>query len=257
MKFIGLAVLICCFSTFTVGNSVTIKCYYQMWKYWEANGIEYQCKVQNNEIFNENRVTIEKAEGEHKNGKSDDDVKFFVITGAKLQFFPRNLENVFKNLELIFIWNSKLIEITSEDLKPFPKLKSFKLEENPIEVIREDLFINNPDLEVLYLENNKINHIDPKALSHLNKLRAIWFKNNLCKFDKSEVTTRSEVLQIVKKIEQGQCLSTQYAITVLFSQNYQLKQQNEEILKKLNENQKYNKIIENLVETIQELKDKI
>ncbi|KAG5680407.1 hypothetical protein PVAND_009916 [Polypedilum vanderplanki] len=101
-----------------------------------------------------------------QSGKSDDDVNFFYLTGANLNFFPRNLENVFKNLELIYIYDSKLIEITSEDLKPFPKLKYFRLYGNPIEVIREDLFTHNPELEVLYLENNEINHIYPKALSH-------------------------------------------------------------------------------------------
>ncbi|KAG5680474.1 hypothetical protein PVAND_009982 [Polypedilum vanderplanki] len=269
MKFIGLAILICCFSNFTVGNSVTIECNYYMDSWWQTNGNEYQCDVQNKEVFNGNRVTIEKAEGNHQSGKSDDDVKFFYLTGANLKYFPRNLENIFKNLELIYIYDSKLIEITSEDLKPFPKLKNFKLYENPIEVIREDLFINNPDLEVLYLWDNEINHIDPKALSHLNKLRAIYFNDNVCKFDKDQVETRSEVLEIIEKIEQGQCLSPKYTTTTttttenpLILEIKQHKQQNEqnqnEILKLKNvfnekeqnniklteEIQKFRKIIE-------------
>ncbi|KAG5680406.1 hypothetical protein PVAND_009915 [Polypedilum vanderplanki] len=111
----------------------------------QTNGNEYQCNVQNKEVFNGNRVTIEKAEGNQQSGKSDDDVKFFLFNWCKFEIFSKK---------------------SREDLKPFPKLKYLQLQGNPIEVIREDLFINNPELEVLYLENNEINHIDPKALSH-------------------------------------------------------------------------------------------
>ncbi|KAG5680510.1 hypothetical protein PVAND_010017 [Polypedilum vanderplanki] len=242
--------------------------------WWQTYRNEYQCVVQNKEVFDGNRVTIEKAEGNHESGKSDDDVKFFYLTGANLKYFPRNLEYVFKNLELIYIYNSKLIEITSEDLKPFPKLKYFKLYENPIEVIRENLFINNPDLEVLYLLSNKINHIDPKALSHLNKLRAIDLNDNVCKFDKDQVETRSEVLEIIKKIEQGQCLSPKYTTTTtenpLILKIKQHKQQNENLklknvsnekeqnIKKFTEeNQKLRKIIDDQEKILKEHKTKI
>ncbi|KAG5680454.1 hypothetical protein PVAND_009962 [Polypedilum vanderplanki] len=280
MKFIGLAILICCFLTFTVGNSVTIKCNYYMSGNWPTYRRGYQCDVQNKEVFTGERVTIENVEGNHENGKSDDDVKFFFIDSAYLKYFPRNLENVFKNLELIFIQYSKLIEITSEDLKPFPKLKNFKLYENPIEVIREDLFIHNIELEVLDLYKNEINHIYPKALSHLNKLRAIDLRGNVCEFDKNQATTRSEVLEIIKKIEQGQCLSPKYTTTTttenpLILENKQLKQQNEQkqnknlklknvpnkkeknVKKLAEENQKLREIIEEQDKELKEQKTKI
>ncbi|KAG5667766.1 hypothetical protein PVAND_015736 [Polypedilum vanderplanki] len=140
--------------------------------------------------------------------KTDDDVKFFDIENVdNLKYFPRNLGNVFKNLELIFILRSNLIEITSEDLKPFPKLKFLRLHGNSIEIIREDLFIHNPELEAFSLDDNKIIHIDPKTLSHLNKLRSVGLSDNICKFNKSNAETRSEVLEVVKEIEQGKCQS--------------------------------------------------
>ncbi|KAG5679612.1 hypothetical protein PVAND_009172 [Polypedilum vanderplanki] len=238
MKFFSLAILICCFSTFTVGNSVTMQCHYYMQRWWGTNSeYQYQCSVDNYEISFEERVFIEKAKGNHQSGKTNDDVKSFYIHGGNLKYFPKNLQNVFKNLELIFIANSKLIEITSEDLRPFPKLKYFYLDKNPIEIIKEDLFVHNLELEVLYLVNNKINHIEPKALSQLNKLRAIDLSNNVCKFDKTQAATKFEVLKIVKKIEQGQCLSLIYRTpeNLLISQINQLKQQfyeqQDEILK--------------------------
>ncbi|KAG5679654.1 hypothetical protein PVAND_009209 [Polypedilum vanderplanki] len=173
MKFISLAILICCCLNFSIGNSVTIES-------------EYQCKVSNKEVFNGNRVTIGKAVGNHTDGMTDDDVKYFLIEEANLTYFPKNLGNIFKNLEMIAIYYSELIDITSEDLKPFPKLKYLRIWGNPIEVIREDLFIHNRELQVLALYDNEINHIDRKALSHLNNLRAVLFNRNKCKFGRNE-----------------------------------------------------------------------
>ncbi|KAG5679657.1 hypothetical protein PVAND_009212 [Polypedilum vanderplanki] len=213
MKFFSLAILFCFFLNFSIGNSLTMRCYYSMQSWYETNGEEYQCMVINDEIFDGNRVTIKKAEGNHESGKTDDDVKFFYISSVNLKYFPRNLENVFKNLELIFLFKSSLIEITSVDLKPFPKLKHFQLAANPIEVIREDLFIHNPELEVFVLFGNKISHIDPKALSHLNNLRAVYFFDNVCEFSNHGAETRSGVLEIVKQIEQGQCQNPKYTTT--------------------------------------------
>ncbi|KAG5679645.1 hypothetical protein PVAND_009202 [Polypedilum vanderplanki] len=240
MKFISLAILFCYFSTFSVGNTVTIECFYTMKEgYWQINREEYQCYVVNYQDFNGSRVTIDKAVGNHTDGMTDDDVKFFTIQFTNLKYFPRNLENVFKNLELIFIYDSKLVEITSEDLRPFPKLKYFFLEGNPIEVIKEDLFIHNPELEVLYFAYTKISHIDLNALSHLDKLRAFRFHNKVCKFDKNEVETRSEVLKIVEKIEQGQCQSPKYTTTTENPLISLINQINQKIEKEQEENKKF------------------
>ncbi|KAG5679608.1 hypothetical protein PVAND_009168 [Polypedilum vanderplanki] len=252
MKFSSFTILICCFSIFPVRNSMTIKCNYSMSAYWSIKERDYKCKVQNIDDFTGNRVTIEKAEGNHTIGKSNDDVKFFTITSANLTYFPKNIENVFKNLELIAIWDSNLIELTSEDLRPFAKLKDFYLQGNPIEVIREDLFVHNPNIEVLILENNKISHIDSKALSYLNNLEVIDLKNNVCEFDKDEANIRSEVLEIVKQIEQGQCQSPKHTTSEnpLMSQinqrdeNLKFNQEYEEKIKKLSEEiQQYKNII--------------
>ncbi|KAG5679607.1 hypothetical protein PVAND_009167 [Polypedilum vanderplanki] len=232
MKYFSLAILFCFFSTVPVGNSVTIKCYYYLdHGYWPAHNREYQCHVLSIEVFTEDRVNIEKAEGNHRSEKSDDDVKTFTIIRSNLTYFPRNVENIFKNLERFHIYDSNLIEITSEDLRPFPKLKSFYLDGNPIEIIRESLFVHNSELEILYLVNNKINHIDPNALNHLNKLNAIWFNKNTCKIDKNKAESRPEVLEMVKQIEQGQCQSPKSTTTTenpLILEINQLKQQIEQ-----------------------------
>ncbi|KAG5679650.1 hypothetical protein PVAND_009205 [Polypedilum vanderplanki] len=205
MKFFSLAILICCFATFTFANSVTIQCYYFS-SYWaDLYQKEYQCSVENKEVFDGNRVTIEKAEGNHKDGNSDDDVKFFKIEEANLKYFPKNLENIFKKLEMIAILDSELKEITSEDLKPFPKLEILKLQNNRIEVINEDLFSHNPQLRYINLFHNKISHIDSNAFSHLNDLGYLNLGENVCELEKDWSDYRKAVLKIVQEIEQGKC----------------------------------------------------
>ncbi|KAG5679119.1 hypothetical protein PVAND_008711 [Polypedilum vanderplanki] len=196
-----------CFLTilkFSSVASVTIECNYTM-DYDEF----YPCKVQNIDIFNGDRLFIEKAVGKHDKRKTDDDVEALWIDDANTKFFPRNINNVFKNLVLISIRNSSLIEITSDDLKVFPQLKTLILFKNQIEVIREDTFKFNPNLEHIYLNYNKISHIEPKSFSGLENLNFLLLNGNVCKFGYAE--DREEVLEVITElVERKFCQSQKF-----------------------------------------------
>ncbi|KAG5679109.1 hypothetical protein PVAND_008701 [Polypedilum vanderplanki] len=162
---------------FSSANFVTIVCSYCC----DHANLSYTCSVQNLDVFTDDRVNIEKAIGEHVEGKTDDDVTTFrIYNPANLKYFPRNVNNVFKNLIGIVIKNSNLEEITSEDLKVFPKLKLLELWFNQIKAISKGTFKFNPELEIIVLNNNKISVIEPKAFSNLPKLRMLSFYGNIC-----------------------------------------------------------------------------
>ncbi|KAG5679120.1 hypothetical protein PVAND_008712 [Polypedilum vanderplanki] len=184
-------------------NSVTIECSYNYYEFF--GNIEYDCLLKNKKIFTEDDVSIEEAKGQHLEGKTNDDVTTFRISDAKnLKSFPRNINNVFKNLKFLSIQLTKITEITSEDLKVFPDLKYLSISGNEIKVIREDTFKFNPKLEEIYLFGNYIKYIDRRTFSDLKNLKKLFLEGNTCSFQ--EASNKDQVMKIVKEIENGTCL---------------------------------------------------
>lgn len=73
-----------------------------------------------------------------------------------------------------------LKEVSSEDLRPFPKLKRFFIPGNEVEVLEGDLFINNPLLEYVAVQENKIMHVDHSTFKILKNLQWLQYENNPC-----------------------------------------------------------------------------
>ncbi|KAG5679117.1 hypothetical protein PVAND_008709 [Polypedilum vanderplanki] len=194
--------LLCCLTIlkFSSADSMTIQCNYLERAY------KYSCDVVNRKNFTSDRVSIEKAEGQHLRGKNDNSVEAFGIIGAPtLKLFPSDINNVFKNLTQIAITHSSLTEITSNDLKVFPKLRVLYLAWNKIESIKGDTFQYNPELEIISLTYNKIKKIDPKAFSGLTRLTFLNLENNVCELERKSGGNREKVLSIVKEIENNAC----------------------------------------------------
>ncbi|KAG5680007.1 hypothetical protein PVAND_009540 [Polypedilum vanderplanki] len=184
-----------------------IDCYYYDTIWFDKNTLIYICKIKNVDIFSNGlKVKIDDVTGQHENGYSNNNqVEAILIDGASnMKFFPSNIENVFSNLIFIRIGTSKLTHITNEDLKPFTKLKFLSLQYNLIEIIPENLFFYNQELEIIWLDHNQIKHIDKNVFRHLNKLRVLDLSENTCN-SLGYAQTRNEVLDLVKKIEQGDC----------------------------------------------------
>jgi hypothetical protein len=115
-----------------------------------------------------------------------------------MNFFPRGLTNFFKNVENIYTPSVKLQEITKDDLAQFGgKLILFGISYNEIRVIEGDLFVNNPNLEVTYLEGNKIVQIDSGAFDGLQQLYGLWVFSNPCTDDNARAPNREEVLKLI------------------------------------------------------------
>ncbi|KAG5679960.1 hypothetical protein PVAND_009495 [Polypedilum vanderplanki] len=191
----------------------TIDCHYDKLTWVYMPKPIYYCNVKNRDIFSNGlKVKIDGASGKHWSGFSGNNQVegISIVWASNMKYFPSNIENVFTNLILIQISNSKLIHITSEDLKPFPKLKFLSFLGNLIEFIPENLFIHNQDLEVIGLDFNKIQHIDKKAFNKLNKLKVLDLLNNVCT-SVGNADTRNDVLITIKQIERGACQSDKYA----------------------------------------------
>jgi hypothetical protein len=146
------------------------------WKYF---GNIYNCEPQNIEIMTRENIT--KITGIHQSGKSNDDVKaiHFEISGT-WNFLPSGFGNYFKNLKGLSVSNAKLKAVSRSDLQQFTSLVILSLSGNELEVIEENLFEFNLNLEEIYFEGNKIKKVGYNVLSPLKKLSLADFSYNVC-----------------------------------------------------------------------------
>jgi hypothetical protein len=198
------AVLAICAASLTT-EALTIWCGFDSSSPCCSLPSKYQCEVKNKEVFNGKRVTIDRAEGTHLSQKTNDDVGYFYLNEApNINYFPENLHNVFKNLEYITAGNSKLRQITQNDLKHFPMLKYLYLAGNQLKTISADVFEYNLELEVVRLYSNQIAHIGPTTFTMLTKLRDLDLDPNTpCPLGNAQ--TRSAVEAMIAKVENYEC----------------------------------------------------
>jgi len=122
---------------------------------------------------------VQDVSGQHLNGYSNENVKSLGISRARTIYMPRGLENFFKNLISIDIYKVGLSEVHREDLKPYKNLKFLSFADNKLKHLEEDLFMYNPNLEVILLYRNQISSVGP-VFNNLNKVRSINFDGNEC-----------------------------------------------------------------------------
>jgi len=128
---------------------------------WGTLGKVYVCFVPNSpNITSLDAAQIDDTSGTHKAGYNDDNVvAISVYNKALVHYFPRGLNKFFKNLKGIEIHSTGLKEIHQSDLKDYPKLINLWLWNSNLEIIEENLFEFNPNLEAINLNSNKISRI--------------------------------------------------------------------------------------------------
>ncbi|CAG9812068.1 unnamed protein product [Chironomus riparius] len=161
-------------------KSVTLECKFHS-DSWVVVQKLYYCYVQNSvDIISVDSAYIDQITTSESNNSNNDEVTGLYISNKTVHFFPRGLANIFKNLKIIDISNSKLKVIHQSDTKHFSKLTELNLNDNQLEVIEEGLFDSNTELEVINLSNNKISFIFPKVFENLDKLKILSLGSNIC-----------------------------------------------------------------------------
>jgi len=162
---------------------INLKCNYETETYGVI-GSFYQCNLQNKIkiISRESANMMISVSGTHKSEKGNNDVTGFssLYFSDFIEYFPRNLENVFRNLKMIYIGNGHLKEIHQSDLSPFSKLMYLNLKHNDIEFLEDGLFAYNPELVVVNFNSNKIIHIGVQVFNNLNKIAWLYLQENTC-----------------------------------------------------------------------------
>lgn len=141
-------------------------------------GNVYTCKPN---VTNSGRLDfLTEVRGNHLQGKEHENVEAIYVLAQILHFLPSNLASYFPNLRAIWCYESKLLEISAENLRPFPNLMELGVRTNQLESIDGDLFKHSPKLKWIYFSDNQIQHVGYDLLTDSKDLQAAIFERNPC-----------------------------------------------------------------------------
>jgi Leucine-rich repeat (LRR) protein len=99
------------------------------------------------------------------------------LTVVKNDLFAKD----FRPIQILVLHFNKISTIEADAFEHLTQLKWISLGGNQIQTLPHQLFKNNPDLFVVWLDKNKINSITPDFFKGLNKLKHVTLQfNNQC-----------------------------------------------------------------------------
>jgi len=204
-KLIVLAAIVSCL-THKVVYGIHLECDYAIGAFveiGEENSI--YCEAKNVKIV----TPFEVVEGLTPNYTNNDDVKGLSIANQTVDNIPFRINDVFKDLRGLQIYNSVLKIIAKHDLQPFPHLKGLYLQLNQLNAIEKDLFVFNKELQYINFYGNNLKHIDIETLP-LFSLTFVDFGGNRC-IDLTASANNPAALQELKAKIQGSCQNKEVA----------------------------------------------
>lgn len=154
----------------------------------------------------EGELIVERVNGTHFDGFSDDDVKTLIIKNFHLEKIPQGFTNFFKNLEELQISNSNLRSVSSEDLEEYKNLTTLSLRGNFLTTLPSGLFMNTPNLEFVDFSFNRLKYIETDIFDDIPNLRQAFFMNNICTGrDRVYAYDRDGVQYVVEKYLHDHC----------------------------------------------------
>lgn len=205
MKFLAiLAVVFNLQNCLSFNLNCSFKEYQSFWdkrenKKLNTNGTRYTCIAENLATSLLDRTVINLM-GNHSKGKSDDDVKQVFVNKQNCPYLPLGVGKFFKNLEIFYVMNSKVEQLTNDDLSGMPKLKIFDMSHNPITNLTRDFFQGHSTIEMISFYKCELTFIETGALDSLVNLKEVFLGKNLCvDYNANEKSKIVEVEQAMEK----------------------------------------------------------
>lgn len=130
---------------------------------WMAIGIALTCSGDHHSItstFSRSSVTFV-VHSNKSEATNLAEITGLRITGATVKFIPSGIGSKFINLKTLGIWSCGLLSVKKENLKEFGNwLEEVNISLNKLKSIDTDLFEYNPNLKVIFLNDNPIRYID-------------------------------------------------------------------------------------------------
>lgn len=192
-------------STSKFAFSLNVECGFENAYYWNVfGGRPYGCiiaNIQGTKNLKEN-ITITN----YNESASYDAVKVIEIRSGFSNYVPTGFDKYFDNVEGFSMYKTEVVELSSDELKQFPKLREFWIYFNLLEYLPANLFEHNPALEFIGFEHNKIKVIEPEIFDYIPKLFGFQLRGNKCidryvsekrliKLFKREITKKCSVIK--------------------------------------------------------------
>lgn len=165
-------------------------CEYSIQDWTPAIGELYVCNVTNEVIIKERYVKEGTVSGIHNSEKTDKDVQGINAYFKSINYIP-DFSVVFKNLIGLHLDMCKVLKLTKEELKPYPKLQQLFLHRNKLRILEKDLFEFNPDLKYIRISHNMLREIDPMTFANLKALTHVYLSGNEC--TQKDAETQKEI----------------------------------------------------------------
>jgi len=133
-----IAVLVFVFVTnYAATDAIALDCLFGIKLFAEVDSVYYTCIAR--PLIDQND-TVNAVYGAHPTGKGHLDVEAIDISSQNLPCFPRNMEQFFPNLLVIYLANNSITTITNSRLLPFPNLRYLSLHSNKLSTLDVNLF---------------------------------------------------------------------------------------------------------------------
>lgn len=189
-----------CYYTGSIINSFKIKCFIQRYETSKNNQVQSVNTAIDIDVFYDLKQNILKYGFRTIN--RDEDLVFLEVKDQNLKHLPRNIFDLYPNIESITAENTELMEIRYENLRKLASLRNLRLVKNKIDTLELSLFNDNPILIHVNLKDNRLFELDPKVFENLHKLITLNLDGNLC-IDKSYDLRRDEKEDVIKDLNQA------------------------------------------------------
>jgi hypothetical protein len=183
-------------------SAVHITCTFQIWNHLKDHGDMYLCYV--SDTKSTERKSIEAVTGTHLEGKSDNDVNAVIFSKCNsMDFIPKNIHEFFPNIIALGLSEFCKIEtLNGDELRNYVNLEWFGMMINPLKRIPGNFFEFNPKIRTIDFTANRIAHVGPNLLNHLDNLTTAKFLANVC-ISKSASESRTEVLELIEDLKKN------------------------------------------------------
>ncbi|CRK99745.1 CLUMA_CG013076, isoform A [Clunio marinus] len=146
---------------------------------WLGVGNKYTSIIDSCSITEPNTI-IQKTNGNHLNGKSDEDVEAIYFMNTTLNYFPQGLNKNFPNLKAVGIDICGLKSITRRDLDGLENIQMLWCDNNKITSLPDNLFENMNKLIYISFCFNDLQFMSPELLKPIlkNGLKFVDFSRN-------------------------------------------------------------------------------
>lgn len=157
---------------------ITLNCEFKIQNsYW---GTKYACVANNLTTYSSTNRTVTEIVGTHLEGKTNDDVVKVLAEHQSCPYLPLNLGAHFKNLEILYVMKSHVMELTNNDLDGLTKLRIFDVSYNPITRLHREYFIGHESIEMISFYDCELYFIQDGVFEPLVNLKEGHFQFNRC-----------------------------------------------------------------------------